>query len=116
MYYILQGGGFTTGGNNFDAKVRRQSIEPADLFYAHIGAVDTVARGLLNAAAMIERGELAGIVRDRYAGWQAGPARAILAGDTTLEAISDTAVAEGIDPRPRSGRQEFIENTVSRYL
>ena len=56
LYYILQGGGFTTGGNNFDAKLRRQSIDPADLFYAHIGGVDTVARGLLNAAAMIERG------------------------------------------------------------
>jgi xylose isomerase len=116
LYYILQGGGFTTGGNNFDAKVRRQSIDPADLFYAHIGAVDTVARGLLNAAAMIERGELAGIVRDRYAGWQTGPARAMLAGQATLEAISDAAVAEGIDPKPRSGRQEFIENVVARYV
>jgi xylose isomerase len=116
MYYILQGGGFTTGGNNFDAKVRRQSIEPVDLFYAHIGAVDTVARGLLNAAAMIEKGELAGIVRDRYAGWQKPAAQAMLAGETNLEAISDAAVAEAIDPKPRSGRQEFIENTVSRYL
>lgn len=116
LYYILQGGGFTTGGNNFDAKVRRQSIEPADLFYAHIGAVDTVARGLLNAGAMIERGELAGIVKERYAGWRGDSGRAILAGETTLEAISNAAVAEGIDPRPRSGRQEFIENTVSRYL
>src|SRR5215472_10010534 len=70
LYYILSGGGFTTGGNNVDAKVRRQSFEPADLFYAHIGGVDTVARGFLNAAAMIERGELAGIVKERYAGWQ----------------------------------------------
>src|ERR1051326_4403305 len=116
LYYILQGGGFTTGGNNFDAKVRRQSIEPADLFYAHIGAVDTVAHGLLNAAAMIERGELAAIVRERYAGWRGEPGRAILAGESSLEAISDAAVKEGIDPQPRSGRQEFIENTVSRYV
>ncbi|HEY6012805.1 MAG TPA: xylose isomerase, partial [Candidatus Limnocylindrales bacterium] len=73
MYHILKAGGFTTGGNNFDAKVRRQSIDAADLFYAHIGGVDTVARGLLNAAAMIERGELARVVTDRYAGWQREP-------------------------------------------
>jgi len=116
LYYILQGGGFTTGGNNFDAKVRRQSIDPADLFYGHIVGVDTVARGLLNAAAMIERGEIGAMGRERYAGWREKPGRAILAGETTLEAVSDTAVAEGIDPRPRSGRQELIEIIVSRYL
>ena len=92
LYYILQGGGFTTGGNNFDAKLRRQSIDPADLFYAHIGGVDTVARGLLNAAAMIERGELAEIVKERYAGWQGELGRAILDGKMTLEALSDGAV------------------------
>ena len=116
IYYILQGGGFTTGGNNFDAKLRRQSIEPADLFYAHIGGVDTVARGLLNAAAMIERGELAEIVKQRYAGWQGDPGRAILDGKMTLEAVSDGALAEGVAPQPRSGRQELIENMLGRYL
>jgi xylose isomerase len=116
LYYILQGGGFTTGGNNFDAKLRRQSIDPADLFYAHIGGVDTVARGFLNAAAMIERGELAAIVKERYAGWQGELGRAILDGKTTLEALSDGAVAEGIAPKPRSGRQELIENMLGRYL
>jgi xylose isomerase len=116
LYYILQGGGFTTGGNNFDAKLRRQSIEPADLFHAHIGGVDTVARGLLNAAAMIERGELAAIVKQRYAGWQGDPGRAILDGKATLEALSDGAVAESIAPQPRSGRQELIENLLGRYL
>jgi xylose isomerase len=116
LYYILQGGGFTTGGNNFDAKLRRQSIEAADLFYAHIGAVDTVARGLLNAAAMIERGELATIVKERYAGWRGELGRAILNGKMTLEAVSDGAVAEGVDPQPQSGRQELIENTFGRYI
>jgi xylose isomerase len=116
LYYILQGGGFTTGGNNFDAKLRRQSIEAADLFYAHIGAVDTVARGLLNAAAMIERGELATVVKERYAGWRGELGRAILNGKMTLEAVSDGAVAEGVDPQPRSGRQELIENTFGRYI
>jgi len=116
LYYILQGGGFTTGGNNFDAKLRRQSIEPADLFYAHIGGVDTVAHGFLNAAAMIERGQLAEMVTERYAGWQGELGRAIIDGKMTLEALSDGAVAEGITPRPRSGRQELIENMLGRYL
>jgi xylose isomerase len=96
--------------------LRRQSIDPADLFYAHIGAVDTVARGLLNAAAMIERGELTQIVKDRYAGWQGETGRAILDGKMTLEAVSDAAVKEGVAPQPRSGRQELIENTVGRYI
>ena len=116
LYYILLGGGFTTGGNNFDAKVRRQSFESVDLFYAHIGGVDTVARGFLNAAAMIERGELAGIVKNRYAGWQSELGRAILDGKMTLEAVSDGAVADGVAPRARSGRQELIENILGRYV
>jgi xylose isomerase len=115
-YHILQGGGFTTGGNNFDAKVRRQSIDPADLFYGHIGAVDTVARGLLNAAAIIEGGEIDKAVKDRYAGWQRPQSRAILDGKESLESISDAAVAEGVNPRPKSGRQELLENTIARYI
>ncbi len=116
LYHILQGGGFTTGGNNFDAKVRRQSFDPADLFYAHIGGVETVARGLLNAAAIIELGELAAMVNQRYAGWRGDLGRAILDGGVTLESVTDGALAEEIAPRPRSGRQEFFENTVSRYI
>jgi xylose isomerase len=116
MYYILQAGGFKNGGNNFDAKVRRQSIDAADLFHGHIGGVDILARGLLNAAAMIEGGELAGVVTDRYAGWQGAEAQAMLAGKMDLVSISDAAVAAGIDPHPRSGRQEYVENLVSRYI
>jgi xylose isomerase len=116
MYYILQAGGFKNGGNNFDAKVRRQSIDAADLFHGHIGGVDILARGLLNAAAMIKSGELAGLVRDRYAGWQSVDAQAMLAGQVDLASISDAAVAAGVDPHPRSGRQEYVENLVSRYI
>jgi xylose isomerase len=116
MYYILQAGGFKNGGNNFDAKVRRQSIDAADLFHGHIGGIDILARGLLNAAAMIKGGELAGLVKDRYAGWQDADAQAMLSGKMTLETISDAAVAAGIDPHPRSGRQEYVENLVSRYI
>ena len=87
-----------------------------DRFYGHIGAVDTVARGLLNAAAMIERGELADIVKQRYAGWHSDSGRAILDGKMTLETVSDGAVAEGIAPHPRSGHQELLENITARYI
>ncbi len=114
LYYILQGGGLGTGGNNFDSKVRRQSIDPADLFYGHIGAVDVLARGLLNAAALIEEGELSGFVAERYAGWKSGVGKAILDGTTSLAELSDAAIAEGVNPSPRSGRQEYLENIITR--
>jgi xylose isomerase len=116
MYYILQGGGFENGGNNFDSKVRRQSIDPLDLFYGHIGAADVIARGLLNAAAMIEAGELAGFVKDRYAGWQSEAGQAMLDGKMSLSAISDAALADGIAPKPKSGRQEYLENIITRAV
>jgi xylose isomerase len=116
MYYILQDGGFTTGGNNFDSKVRRQSIDPADLFHGHIGAVDVIARGLLGAATLIENGALAGFVKDRYAGWQSAEAQALMAGKLSLEAVSDAALASGIAPTPRSGRQEWLENVISNAV
>lgn len=116
IYYILKNGGFQNGGNNFDAKVRRQSIDAADLFHGHIGGVDILARSLLNAAAMIEGGELDSLVSQRYAGWQSDAGKALLSADSNLEAISDAAVAAKIDPQPRSGRQEYVENIVSRYI
>ena len=116
MYYILKNGGFQNGGNNFDAKVRRQSIDAADLFHGHIGGVDILARSLLNAAAMIEGGELDALVTDRYAGWNSHAGKALLSASSNLEAISDAAVAAKIDPQPRSGRQEYVENIVSRYI
>jgi xylose isomerase len=115
LYYVLKGGGFTSGGNNFDAKVRRQSTDPADLFYGHIGAVDILARGLLGAAAMLEGGELKSFVDQRYAGWQQAPAKSMLEGRTSLAAIADAAVADNVTPVPHSGRQEYLENIVSRY-
>ncbi len=115
MYYILKGGGFTTGGNNFDSKVRRQSIDPIDLFYGHIGAVDAIARGLLNAAALIEGGELSGFIKDRYEGWDSKTGRAILDGALSLDVISNTALSDGVAPVPRSGRQEWLENIITRH-
>jgi xylose isomerase len=113
LYYILQGGGFKTGGNNFDSKVRRQSIDPVDLFHGHIGAVDVIARGLINAVKLIEGGELAGFVKDRYAGWDSPDAQAMFTGAQSLESISDAALATGIAPKPKSGRQEWLENVIS---
>jgi xylose isomerase len=116
MYYILQGGGFTTGGNNFDSKVRRQSIDAVDLFYGHVGAVDVIARSLLNAVKLIEGGEIAGFVKDRYAGWMSEKGQAMLGGKMSLAEIADAAIADGIAPKPRSGRQEWLENVISYSL
>lgn len=116
MYYILKNGGFQNGGNNFDAKVRRQSIDAVDLFHGHIGGIDILARSLLNAAAMIEGGELDNLVSERYAGWHSEAGKTLLSAGSNLEAISDAAVAAKIDPQPRSGRQEYVENIVSRYI
>lgn len=116
IYHILRGGGFTTGGFNFDAKVRRQSVDAEDLFYAHIGGIDVLARGLLAAAAMIEDGRLARFVEQRYAAWNEPFGRGLLAEGQSLAAIADDAVRRGLDPRPRSGRQEYLENLVNRFV
>jgi xylose isomerase len=115
MLELLRGGGFTTGGFNFDSKVRRQSIDPADMFYGHVGSLDALARGLIAAAGIIEAGELDRFVADRYAGWE-GPLGKWIMTDASLEAISERAVAESLDPKPRSGRQEWLENLINRSL
>ena len=116
FYEILKGGGFTTGGTNFDAKLRRQSLDPEDLLIAHIGGIDCCARGLKAAARMIEDKALSDPLERRYAGWESAESRAMLAGERTLEEISQRVLSEGIEPRPRSGRQEFLENVVNRYV
>jgi xylose isomerase len=116
MYYILKSGGFRNGGNNFDSKVRRQSIDAVDLFHGHIGAIDVIARGLLNAAALLEGGEIEAFVQQRYAGWSQPMGQSMLTGGMTLESIADGALADGIDPKPRSGRQEHLENIVTRAI
>ena len=113
---ILQAGGFTTGGFNFDAKVRRQSIDPADLFHGHVGGMDNLARALLIADKMLSDGKLQAIVDERYAGWKEGLGRDILAGKATLEQLSERVLAQKIDPKPRSGRQEMLENLVNKYV
>ena len=116
LYFILKAGGLGTGGLNFDAKVRRQSIDPVDLVAAHAGAMDVCARGLLVAARLVEEEVLSLPLGQRYAGWDGAEARAILAGERTLADVADGAEREGIDPQPRSGGQERLENAVARLL
>jgi xylose isomerase len=114
LYTILQGGGLTSGGFNFDAKLRRQSLAPDDLLHAHVGGMDAVARGLLRAARMIERGDVARFVETRYADWNAELGRAILAGERSLADLERHVLSRGVEPQPRSGRQELLENLVNR--
>jgi len=115
-YQILLAGGFRNGGTNFDAKLRRQSIDPQDLLIAHIGGMDTCARGLKAAARMIEDRALLDPLEERYAGWNGREGKAILAGKRTLEDLADRVVKQKIEPQPRSGRQEYLENIVNRYV
>jgi xylose isomerase len=115
-YYVLQAGGFKTGGTNFDAKIRRQSIDPQDLLVAHIGAMDCCARGLKAAVRMIEDKALSGPLEERYTGWRTAEGRAMLSGKRSLEEIADRVVKKSIEPQPKSGRQEYLENIVNRYV
>jgi xylose isomerase len=116
MYEILRHGGFTTGGFNFDTKVRRQSSDPADLFHGHIGAIDALALALERAAAMIERDQLAQFKAARYAGWDEPFGKKILSGDFTLQSLAEEAVHRDLRPAHVSGKQEYLENLVNRYL
>jgi len=113
-YHILQDGGFTTGGTNFDAKLRRQSLEADDLIAAHIGGMDICARGLKAAAAMIEDGGLQAALDQRYAGWETPAAKAML--DSDFDSIFAQVNAGEIVPSPKSGRQEILENYVNRFV
>jgi xylose isomerase len=116
LYTILQGGGLTTGGFNFDAKLRRQSIDPVDLFHAHVGGMDTIARGLIAAARLVEDGALEGVVRERYAGWDGPLGKEILSGKLSLADLAARVGKGGIDPKPVSGGQERLENLVNKYI
>jgi xylose isomerase len=116
LYLVVEAGGFTTGGLNFDSKLRRQSIAPDDLLHAHVGGIDACAQALQAAVRLAESGVLRRFVEERYAGWQRPDARAMLMGGMDLAAIAARVEAEGIDPQPRSGRQEVLENLVNRHL
>jgi xylose isomerase len=113
MYHVLKAGGIGTGGLNFDAKIRRQSIAPEDLLHGHIGGMDVCARALMAAARMIEDGTLDREVANRYAGWATPAGEKLLSGKTSLSDITAGVTAE---PKPRSGRQEYLENLINRYV
>ncbi|WP_370339591.1 xylose isomerase [Parvularcula marina] len=115
MIHFVKNGGFTTGGFNFDAKVRRQSIDAEDLFHGHIGGLDALARGLISAAAMVEDGTWTNFIDDRYAGWDGELGRWMMT-EASLEDIANKVSGGGIDPQPKSGRQEYLENLVNAYL
>ena len=111
MLEVLRMGGFTSGGLNFDAKVRRQSVDPIDLVHAHMGAMDVFAQGLLAAHAIVADGRLDAFVRERYAAWDSDVGRHILSGTATLEECEAYA-RDGGRPVLHSGRQEMLENLV----
>jgi len=116
LYHIIKGGGFTSGGLNFDAKLRRQSIDPDDLIAGHAGAMDLCARALLIAEKMVEDDALAAHVRQRYAGWDGKLGKSILAGKRSLDDLAALVDKESLEPQPRSGRQEHLEALVNSYV
>jgi xylose isomerase len=116
LFAILKAGGLGAGGFNFDARVRRQSFESIDLISGHIGGLDTLARALLAAAAMVEDGALDRFVAERYAGWDRGEGADMLAGRRSLAEIAARVERDKLDPQSHSGRQEYLENLVNRYL
>jgi xylose isomerase len=115
MIEILRAGGLSTGGFNFDAKVRRQSIEAVDLFHGHVGAIDVVARALLRAAAIIEDGRLEAFRNERYAAYDGSVGAKLTGPGASLAAAADHAVEHALAPKPRSGRQEMLENLINRF-
>ena len=116
MYHVIRNGGLGMGGMNFDAKIRRQSINPEDLIHAHIGGADLCAHAFLIAARMYEEGTLKKVIEERYAGWQKPENQDMLSGKLTLEQIATKAEKDSIEPKPRSGEQEKLENRFVRQL
>src|SRR5207253_1393935 len=116
LYESLAAGGFTSGGFNFDAKLRRQSLSRTDLFHAHIAGIDTLAKSLLVAADMVEQNTLASARKVRYADWSRELGKAILGGSVTLVDLERRVAAGEIDPKPRSGQQEVLEGAVNRRI
>ncbi|TMQ00386.1 MAG: xylose isomerase [Verrucomicrobia bacterium] len=116
MLTILKMGGYTTGGTNFDAKVRRESFEPVDLFHAHIGGMDAFARGLKIAAAILKDGQLAEFVKQRYRSWDSGIGAKIEKGKLGFTELEAYMLKKGEASPNSSGRQEFLENLINEFL
>ncbi len=115
MLIILEAGGFKGGGINFDAKIRRNSTDPADLFYAHIGGMDAFARALVTADKILQDGAYTKVREERYSSYNEGKGAAFEKGDLTLQDLRDIAIEKG-EPETRSGRQEYLENLVNRFI
>ena len=116
MFEILRGGGLTSGGFNFDAHLRRQSLDRTDLFHAHIGGIDTLAKALLVGAQMVESGKLQKLRDERYAGWAGELGTAIMSGKAGLDDLEKQVVDDKIEPKPVSGKQELLENIVNQAV
>ncbi|WP_428330805.1 xylose isomerase [Mucilaginibacter sp.] len=115
MMIILEAGGLQGGGINFDAKIRRNSTDPADLFYAHIGGMDVFARALITADTILQKSEYKKIRADRYASFDAGKGKEFEEGKLSLEDLRAYAIDNG-EPKTISGKQEYLENLINRYL
>lgn len=112
---IIEDKGFTTGGCNFDAKLRRQSVDPTDLYLAHIGGVDTLARALLAAADVVTERKLARLKQERYQHWDSDLGARIESGAIDLATLADLAVEKNLNPAPKSGRHELAESIIARH-
>jgi xylose isomerase len=115
MIVILGQNGLGSGGLNFDAKVRRSSTDPLDLFHAHIGGMDAFARGLTIARRIIDDGALSGFVAERYASFRTGIGASIMSGQIGLDEVEKWVLAQS-PPAPHSGRQEMLENLINSYI
>ncbi len=115
MLVILEAGGFKTGGVNFDAKTRRNSTDLIDIFHAHIGGMDAFARALLIAQAILDDGEYLRLKKERYSSFDSGKGKQFEQGKLDLEALHELARRNG-EPQQISGRQEYIENLINRFI
>jgi xylose isomerase len=115
MLIILKAGGFAGGGINFDAKIRRNSTDPADLFYAHIGGIDVFARALITADNILKKSDYSKVRQDRYASFDSGAGKDFENGKLSLEDLRKYAVDNG-EPAVISGKQEYLENVINRYI
>ena len=116
FYFIYSKGGFKKGGLNFDAKIRRQSIDPEDIFYAHIGGMDTCAKTLLAVEKIINDKKISDYIDQRYKGWENDLGKTIHSKGTSLETLHNIVIKNKLDPKNRSGQQEMLENLISKYL
>lgn len=115
MLIIIEAGGFKGGGINFDAKIRRNSTDPADLFYAHIGGMDTFARALITADTILSKSDYKKIRTERYSSFDSGKGKAFEEGNLSLEDLRAFAVENG-EPVVKSGKQEYLENIINRFI